>query len=207
MKNFAVVIQGEASFVAENREVWKAYPHIFSTWEGSEEYFLPTDKTVFNKLPSETGPGNYCLQQTSTLGGLRYAKELGYTHVLKIRQDIYPTSPDNFIRLLDSEKFNFLCWHAHLIDPTFRGYLVDYLMSGPVDDMITLWSNFSPYYIAAELIITEAYKNNFNSKNINYFLPSLTTDNDLYWRKYRTHLSSYQQYPGYKTVYESFNYE
>ena len=65
---------------------------------------------------------------------------------LKLRSDIAPTNAHEFIKLLNNDNLNFLCWHCHEVYPKCPGYLVDYLMSGDIDDLIELFDIQDKYF-------------------------------------------------------------
>ena len=197
MKKPVVIVQGPSHHVKDQKEAWKNVPVIFSTWKGQEENYESTDEVLYNDVPEQSGPGNYNLQKTTTLNGLIKAKELGFEHAVKIRHDLFPIDGEKFISILSKDRFNFLSWYEHKIHHNFKGYLVDYVMSGPVDMMISLWDNNDWNYGVAELILTHRYFKLFDKDNIDYFLNKLDSSNDLVWRKYEIKLSSYSQYLGY----------
>lgn len=149
---------------------------------------------IFNQIPPYPGPANLNLQKISTMAGLQKAKQLGFRRVLKLRSDIIPTNMGEFIKLLDNNFLNFLCWHAHEVYPNCPGYLVDYLMSGPIDYLVELWDILDMNWCSVpEVYITQQYILKLLDKvNIQYFLPNLNKDNDLFWAKQGIFLSSYQ---------------
>ena len=199
MEKIAIIIQGASTNVLEQKEKWVEYKDdsIFSTWAGSEKFYNENDIVVFNQEPETAGPMNFNHQVTSTYNGLLKAKELGYKKALKIRSDIVPTNAKEFMKLLNNESFNFVAWQNHEVHPNCSGYLVDYLMSGHIDDMIKLWhvkNNISP---VPEVKLTLNYIENmetFVSKDINYFLDFLNEGNDLFWIKKNIPLSHLQEH-------------
>ena len=202
MDNVGIIIQGPLNHLKNIRESWKNFKDniIFSTWSNQKHLLLETDVAVFSDYPTIPGPGNLFYQTTTTLAGLLEAKKRGYKYCLKIRSDILPTSDINFINILDKTKFNFLCWHNHIVYPNYNGYLVDYLMSGLTDQLIDLWNINSSFCDVAEIMLTAKFKEKFTNNDILYFLKMLTPQNDLYWIKYKTFLSSYNLYKGYRTT-------
>ena len=139
------------------------------------------------------GPMNFNYQMESTLVGLRYAQEKGYSRALKIRSDIVPTNAEGFLKLIDNSDFNFLCWHHHQVYPGCPGYLVDYLMSGTVQAMINLWKVDSVFCTVPEVLLTWSYISKHLDVQINYFLEELEQSNTLYWLKRDTNLLSYKK--------------
>ncbi|MCK9416122.1 hypothetical protein M0Q97_05640 [Candidatus Dojkabacteria bacterium] len=189
-KNIAIVIQGPSLYVNEVKIAWKEYKNdlIFSTWKGSENQYNENDIVIFNDLPPISGPSNFNYQKISTFNGILKAKELGYTHVLKIRSDYLPTNAIGFIKLLDLNKLNFLMWDytTYLWSkyPTFNGYFDDHFSFGSIDNMIKLWDIPFNFCDSPETILTWNYINKLNNIDVNYILPHLNNDNDLYYIKF-----------------------
>ena len=105
-----VIIQGPTvcDNVSMNKQSWKGYPIIFSTWEGSDmSCYQPTDLIILNEYPEEKGVKNLNLQIISTLSGLYKAKELGFKRAIKWREDFYPTNPSELLKLFKPECINF----------------------------------------------------------------------------------------------------
>lgn len=193
MNDFVIVIQGQSTNVQQQKEAWKGFDVLFSTWIGQEDKYTVEDNVIYNPIPTNAGPANFNYQLTSTQNGLIRAKELGYKHVLKIRSDMIPTNAKNFVSLLDESKLNFLCWHAHQVYPNCTGYLVDYLMSGTIEDMIRLWNVPDIFCVVPEVMLTWQYINSCKQIDIKYFMNQLNSENDLWWIKNNKYLSSYKQ--------------
>lgn len=193
MRKIAIIIQGSSSNVSEQLSVWNKLIKnvIFSTWKGEEDKYTE-QIVIFNDIPSDPGPMNFNYQIKSTYNGLLKAKELGFTHALKLRSDLVPTNVDEFIKLIDNDSMNFLCWHRHQVYPNCPGYLIDYLMSGPIDDMIKLWDIKDIFCVVPEVILTKNYIDNFSIKNINYFLKDINDKNNLFWIKRNIFLDTYK---------------
>jgi hypothetical protein len=192
MFKLAILIQGASSNVDEQKKTWENKEDLFfSTWIGSEGLYQSDDNVIYNTPPSDPGPMNFNYQITSTYNGLLKIKSLGYTHVLKLRSDLIPTDSVKFLDILVEDKFNFLCWHAHEVYPGCPGYLIDYLMSGPIDDMIKLWNITDIFCTVPEVILTKKYIDNFNTEPI-YFLDKINNENNLYWIKKDVYLDSYK---------------
>lgn len=200
MKNFVVLIQGQSNCVAQQKDAWKGFDVIFSTWVGEENKYTENDIVLYNTPPSTSGPANFNYQIVSTINGLVKAKELGYKNVLKIRSDLIPTNASKFFNVLDETKLNFLCWHAHEVYPGCSGYLVDYLISGPIDDMIKLWDISNIFCVVPEVMLTWQYINECKEMDVNYFMNELNNENDLWWIKNNIYLSSYKM-----SVHNPFN--
>jgi len=196
MKKIAILVQGPSDNVTEVKKAFNNSPDlIFSTWKGYEDKYNLTDTVVYSDDPTVQGHRSLILQQTTTYNGLLKAKELNYTHVLKIRSDLIPTNYNNFLSIIDNDKLNFLSWHYHEVYPNCPGYFVDYLMSGPIDEMLLLWNikEFN-WCIVSEVFLTWQYITQLKTKiDINFFLNDLTAENNLYWIKKNIHLISYKQ--------------
>jgi hypothetical protein len=191
MSNFCVVIQGPSSHVNRMKLAFSGVPIIFSTWVGSDHHYQPNDIVVYNQYPSETGVGNTNYQKVTTLGGLQKAKELGYTRVLKIRSDMVPTNLSEFLNLLSEDKLTLFSWHF-VPGTSVKAYVVDYLMSGDIDDLIKMWSFNLAYTSIPETMLTKSIVMNFENRNINYLINKLTDENSVYWIKYNTYLTDYK---------------
>lgn len=195
MNDFVIIVQGSSSYVKILREALFGFNIIYSTWLGEESNFLETDIVIFNRLPDFHGPANLNLQKTTTISGLKKAKEMGYKRALKIRSDIVPTNINKLINYLDNDAINFLCWHLHEVYPGCPGYLVDYLMSGDIDHLLKLWDIQDMSWCSVpEIFLTYQYITKLiDTVRIEYFLPFLNETNDLYWIKNNLNLSSYKE--------------
>lgn len=206
MKDTVIVVQGLSSYNTHIKTAWENHDIIFSTWKGEENKYTSSDVVIFNDYPSNPGPANFWLQQTTTINGLKKAKELGYKNALKIRSDIVPNNPDKLLSCFNEQQINFLCWHAHQVYPKCPGYLVDYFMYGTVDNLITLWDIKTTFCNVPEILLTWQYIENLKDKvTVNYILNNLDSSNDLFWIKNNIHLSSYQKHIGYKNTMFTFN--
>lgn len=194
MDKIAIVIQGASTNVEEQKSAWTKFKEdiIFSTWVGSESYYNSDDIVIYNELPTDSGPMNINYQIKSTLSGLKKAKDLGYKYALKLRSDLIPTDSVKFLDILVEDKFNFLCWHAHEVYPGCPGYLIDYLMSGEINNMIKLWEIDDIFCVVPEIIITKKYTDLFSINDISYFLEKINIENNLFWIKRNTYLDSYK---------------
>lgn len=194
MGKIAIVIQGASTNVDMQKLTWCGFKDdvIFSTWIGSESYYNADDVVIYSETPKDSGPMNINYQIKSTLNGLYKAKELGYDYVLKLRSDIVPTNPIRFLETLVYDKFNFLCWHAHEVYPGCPGYLIDYLMSGKIDDMIKLWDIDNIFCTVPEIILTKKYTDLFSMDDVIYFLDKIDHENNLFWIKRNLYLDTYK---------------
>lgn len=186
----AIVVQGPSSYVNNIKSSYANHDLIFSTWVGSEQFYNSSDNVVFNTPPETSICSNFLYQQKSTMAGLLRAKELGYTHVLKMRSDIVSTNKDIF-DLFKNDCINFLCWHYHEVYPKCKGYLVDYFMYGPVDELIALWNISDIFCNVPEILLTNSFINKSTNRP-NFILYDLGENYDLYWIKHNILLSSYK---------------
>ena len=187
----AIIVQGASNYVTEVKNAWKDFKNdlIFSTWKGEESKYNIDDNVIYNDSPIYSGPYNFNYQKKSTYEGLLKAKELGYTHALKIRSDYLPTNAKKFIKLLELDKLNFLMWayttYLWLQYPTFNGYLDDHFSFGPINQMIELWDIPINFCFSPETILTWNYISKLSDTiDLNYILPKLNADNDLYYIKF-----------------------
>lgn len=194
MEDFVIIVQGPSLYIEQVKNSLFGFNVIFSTWAGEENKYLDNDNVIFNEIPYYSGPFNFNYQKKSTLSGLIEAKNLGYKRALKLRSDIIPTNINEFIKLLDNNDLNFLCWHHHEVYPGCPGYLVDYLMSGNINDLIKLWDiKNMDWCDTPEVYLTNQYiQILIDAVNINYFLNNLNENNNLYWIKKQIMLSSYK---------------
>lgn len=173
-EHLLVVVQGEIRYSPETIDnQWRGFNLVWSLWDDANIH--TTNAVIKSKKPQSHGVGNIILQSEGTLRGLEYAKERGFTHVLKWRTDQYPTSAKQLVDLFDFTKINVLAKHQHQ-----HGYYVDYFMLGAVDDMINIWSventNDIPY--AEHEITNRITMFDFAIKGI---CAQLTTENDIIW--------------------------
>lgn len=191
MRKVAIIIQGTSNYVPEVKNAWKDFKKdlIFSTWVGNEDKYDEDDIVIFNNIPEYSGPFNFNFQKISTYNGLLKAKELGYTHAIKIRGDYLPTNAKKFIELMDFNKMNFLMWHytsfLWIEYPTLKGYLGDHFSCGPIDYMIELWNININFCHSPEVILTWNYINKLKNKiKLNYLITNLNENNDIYYIKF-----------------------
>ena len=121
------------------------------------------------------------------------AKELGFKKAIKLRSDMVINNPYEFINMFKN-KINFLYSHT-----SHGGYLVDYCMGGDIDYIIELWSfDIDKCFAFPEVSITEQFiKMNLNPDEVAFVGNKLHEYNDIYWIKYDTKISSYNNMPYY----------
>lgn len=202
-KEIAIVIQGPMKTTAEfNRSIvidcykeqkkyWLEFSNnlIFSTWEDQKDDYQ-SDRVIFNSYPIPSGRLNLWYQQKTTMEGLKLAKELGYKYALKLRSDMVITNPVEFFKCLDFNKLNFLAWNTFESYPKNPGYFLDFLMFGPIDEMIKLWDIKEDFANGPEIMLTDSYIKNCKI-DVNYFLDKLNENNELYWLKRDIKFSSF----------------
>lgn len=95
----SAVVQGNIRHGAEEvlTGLTKHFNHVvLSTWDDEPVEKIPLGnwEVVLNSKPAEPGLSHRNFQRLSTASGLRRARELGATHVLKWRTDMLPTKLD-----------------------------------------------------------------------------------------------------------------
>lgn len=221
LNKIAIIIQGTSFYVNEVKKAWKNFKDdiIFSTWKGCENEYNSDDIVIFNDDPKIVGNCNFNRQKISSYNGLLKAKELGYTHALKIRSDYLPTNDVEFIKILDLNKMNFLLWDyasfLWLRFPTFTGYLTDHVVFGPINEMLELW-DIKYNFCSAQTMITWSYIEKLRDKiDIHYLLPHLNENNNLFYIKpnatenygffeYETKFSDKKLRGRYESYYQTF---
>ena len=186
MKDLVILVQGPSLNVKQLKSLWFDFPVIWSTWTGQENNYNDSDITLFNTLPSNPGQKNINLQKVSTLNGIKLARELGFSRVLKWRSDLIPTNTVKLVNCLDKEKINFLTWHSSC------NYFVDYFMETTIDEMEKIWSFDNLNNPVPEETITEQILK-IENKKYNYILDYLSDDCEIFWTKYNINLSSYKK--------------
>jgi len=158
----AIVIQGpidkENDFTLETiklyKEIFEGTLIILSTWDDEDGNYIDKLKReniqiVINKKPDHFGPFNINLQLYSSFYGIKKAKELGATHVLKTRADqrIYGTNAIEFLYNLERifplaqgyvQKERIIS--TNIFTLKYRPYLIsDMTVFGNIDDMLLFW--------------------------------------------------------------------
>jgi len=181
----AIIIQGPSINVDELKNRWFGFNIIWSTWIGEERKYRDDDIVIFNTVPSDKGVQNIALQKESTLNGIKKAKELGFKWVLKWRSDMIPNDSKSLIDSFKKDSINFLAWHNE------GKYFVDYFIGGNIDDIYKIWDVPTIWSSHSEKITTDnIFSLGYN--NFNFIGDELNTNNEIYWSKYNTNLSTYK---------------
>ena len=134
MSKNCVVIQGPTHDQDRMSKAWQQYNVIYSTWEDEKPEGKIPENIIYNKKPKDPGFRNINYQVTSTLAGLKKAKEEGFDFCLKWRSDYVPSSARNLFKMFDKEALNFIAWSNH-----DGGYLIDYFFAGKTDYLIEIF--------------------------------------------------------------------
>jgi hypothetical protein len=169
---------------------------IFSCWNNTPINFKDFIVTK-NDEPTDSRIGNLIKQSKSILHGCDMAKDIGFKRVLKIRGDMFIKNKSDFLNLIDNDDLNLFSWHFCDSVPRSKGYIVDYFMSGKIEDIRQLWDvDLSLSYPIAEQYITYNFLKKIKNSNIKYqfILDKITENNDIFWSKYKINLSSYNSH-------------
>lgn len=149
MYKVAVVVQGDCRGVTSRViDFYKKRSDlvIYSTWQDVvTKQILPDSQThiIKSKYPLNPGGTNRNYQRFSTIKGLKLAKKLKCTHVLKIRSDMVMAYfyPRIWIFMLEkiNKKFISTPYRCATSKPDFLSSICDYFNFGKVDDMLELW--------------------------------------------------------------------
>lgn len=193
MNDFCIIVQGPSTYldILKPKLTRCGVSVIYSTWESDKNLYTENDLVVISDKPHDAGPGNINYQRATTLAGLYKARELGYKRALKLRSDMEPTHPEEFIKLFDNDNLNFFCWH-YSIQNNIPGYMVDYFMSGPIDNLIEMWSEQKNNHHIAEIILTSVIVDRFKDFEMSFVFDRFNQKNDVLWLKYDVHLSIYE---------------
>lgn len=169
---------------------------VFSCWSNNNLDFGDYHVTK-NEEPSDSQIGNLIKQSKSILYGCDLAKNMGFKRALKIRGDMFIKNKISFIDSINNDKLNFFSWHFCDSVPNSKGYIVDYFMSGKLEDIEFLWSvNLSLGYPIAEQYITHNFLKLLKEKDLkyNFIFDKINQDNDVFWSKKNTYLSTYKSH-------------
>lgn len=158
----AIVIQGpivhKNNFTLETiklyRRMYKNVLIILSTWDDLDEKQVSefseyADKVILNVKPELSGAHNLNFQAVSTLNGIKMAKELDCSYVLKTRADnrfYSKTTIPYLLTLLNSYPPNTKNINRRIIEigSTVCAYRVwsmcDLFQFGHINDLINMWS-------------------------------------------------------------------
>lgn len=149
---------------------------IISTWDTQDKNIIQElnnvlkYKCIVQEEPDIKLSVNY--QAKSISAGIKLATELGYTHVLRMRTELYSKNIKTLINLLDnnmdSNKLCFLMWYKNSLNED--GYLYDALIYGPVYKQLQFWN------------VTEKYNDTCTDEFLlqaNYFSKTKLTYNDI----------------------------
>jgi hypothetical protein len=201
-----ILIQGPMQKYPLLKTYLGAYENvIWSAWPDDADTLRFEKHVVINDFPGEPGIANLNYQMTTTLGGLKYAKDHGIKNILKIRSDMIVSDLAVFLSCLKYNKLNFLCCHDNNSVP----YLIDYLFAGPVETLIditedclhnkTLNSTYKTEFPEARITSSVIKKLDIQQlKDLNFFLSELNSQTDIYWIKNNLYLSSYKNNSVYK---------
>lgn len=203
-KKFCIVVQGPSDYVKDIKIAWKDFDVIFSTWEGEEKKYEPSDKVIFSKPPTSKCGKHHTLhlQRASTLNGLLLAKSLGYERVLKWRSDHIPTNPKQLLKIFKKNKLNIHSFHKHK-----SGYILDFFMEGQINDLIKLFTFAGKNYEYPEEALTEQLFCNELNKKTNFFISDINESNDIIWLKNNTKWAGAIGEPIYMNRFPFTNYK
>lgn len=169
MNKTALLIQGPDTYLDQMYDHYKPIEDrvIWSAWNGSKWKF---EHTQFSQPPPQPGYGNSNLQFEGGLAGCQMAEDLGFTHVLKIRPDFlihnYEKVLDEFF---DPYRLNFLAFHEW-----DGGYLVDYIIGGPIKLLMSIWDYDTCKHgaIFAERVLYNRLMDH-SIQSVNYLAPKM----------------------------------
>lgn len=199
--NPCVVIQGRGDHLNTIIHNYNPDNTIISTWKDVSPVEGYT--SIHNDLLPRIH-GNLNLQAFSTHQGCLKAKDMGYDYVLKVRSDISIKDIDKLFHCLDDDKF---CFYSYVSDPSPYKYLTDYIVGGPIDEMIRLWDvKKVNTQICAEEQLTLRLINLIKPNEIQFLL-SIFHDNDIacYWHKLGYDLRKNYPDPQYNTNHNPYH--
>jgi len=139
-------------------------PTIITTWDNQPQEHIALVKqhavtVVLTSCPDPNKYGNIGINYPNlTLkNGCVTAKELGYTHVLRYRSDLYSPNIKGLFTTFANESDTRLIGLGWLVDNqpcAPEGYIMDHVMYGPID-LIARYR--SPYKESSEHRFTEAF--------------------------------------------------
>lgn len=180
--NCAIILQGPTDKLQDALAHLNPADVIISTWKDENFLFNSGSWIATDEKPSIAGPCNLNYQKRSTLNGLRLAQKLGYTHAIKCRSDFQITNPEAIAFLSCEGGVKFIGWHHHEVYPNCPGYLMDFVMGGPIEDLIKLWDFNDNYFCQVPEIILTKRVIDLGLK-VGYYWDDLKEDNELIWLK------------------------
>jgi hypothetical protein len=207
-----IIIQGPTEYYREVCEVYSTYNDVvWSTWvdEPSENIEFITNsgiKVILNHKPEFNGYLNVNLQLTSTLRGIEYFKERGFTDVIKVRGDVLFYNLDKVLPQLHGKEIAFLGLNDSSRKPKLAYYLdyyhhgfdftPDHVVFGQINDMYNAFNYYTPIHnpVPPEAVILRNYLAtkgdvNFNHANLIdkgvYLFANdcLKNEGDIFWLK------------------------
>jgi hypothetical protein len=169
-----LVVQGPLMYVEELKPMITTVPTIWSTWEEEPEGQKDLLRSwgvdvVETPIPDEglRGNRNSNLQIVSSEAGVLRAREMGYTHVFRVRHDVLYDNPAAMLENVN-DRLGFL--------GEYKGRLLDYVISGPVDKLLLLFAGQYPQpaaggKLSTELFLKRRYQHLFPYERLQYILP------------------------------------
>jgi hypothetical protein len=160
IKEQGIIIQGPTDF--HHEEIANFYSQfsnvVWSTWKDEPRKHLDyiRDKGItllLNYKPDYPGHLNINLQCKSTLHGIKYFKDRGFSEVIKVRSDILFWGIERVLDKIKGKDVSFMAMHNPNTLPLFAYYLdhyhhgidfpCDYVIHGNIDTM----HNMFDYYV------------------------------------------------------------
>jgi hypothetical protein len=207
-----IIIQGPTEFYKKVCEVYCQVDNvIWSTWDDEpvENINFITQKgihVILNRKPEYNGYLNINLQSLSTLKGVEYFKEKGFTEVIKVRGDILFYNIDKVLPHLHKKEIAFLGLNNPLYKPELAYYLdyyhhgfdftTDHVVFGEINNMYNAFNYYIDIHnpVPPEAIILRNYLfskgdtnfdyNNLINKGVYFFAKDcLENGSDIIWLK------------------------
>lgn len=194
-KNICIVVQGPITYVDELISSYQQYKEnvVISTNYVSENDLEKLIKNnfnvVYNRQANPPGRANFNNQVINTFEGTKKAKDLGFSHILKIRADIFIDNLVKFISYIDKDCIYFSAYHNH-----DGGYLCEHMLFGKTDFMLKLWDiPLSNSNLPPETQLTKKYEEINSGLEIKFLFPILYENNiKAYWKKKKIYLNQYE---------------
>lgn len=151
--NYCAVLGGPlyASAIPYILAMCASVPCIISTWETESEEAIRVLRghavdIVLNTPPEFAGVQHVNYANKSIFSGIQRAIELGYTHALRFRTDLFSPQFKPLCDIFAGAAGNALvaiCWYNHIVPPHApHGYIMDHVMFGPCDELIKYRSSY-----------------------------------------------------------------